>query len=530
MSDKDTPPGSPEPPRPAEAKLLRRGALLRLFLWITEPTLIKGMALGVVLSLVITVGSKLDAVWYVASGLLLIAVAMIFGVIIGHYVFESRKKRLQKNALGLLADASTVLPAATEDLLALAQTRDAHHLHALWARLNRIKPTLRELSGLLVAMIFRVMAMSTLIAVLGGAISFAVFLATYLQVERMGEQNELLKSQNAMVQKEIDLVEAQMRADREAREVDLSLSTAAQRQAVVLGLIDAIDDDIALLKADDVNRGEGLGYVRPGSSKKITISTGMYRRIQRTLSQLDPYRVVDPASMTVGEVPRSPEQELLIHYLESSTIDLTRLSLRQAYFVGADLSELEIGEIDLNDSRFDGAVMTRIDLSDAYLEQASLRRIEAASSSFSGAHMAKANLGGAMLSGADLSGADLSGADLSLATLRQATLENADLSGASLAGAVLEQADMSGRLKLSGTDLAGADLREIDKAPRESAIKGAKGWELAAYSDALAKELGLDDARHAANKRAVDALREADSPEAAAKILADLRGPAPAAK
>jgi uncharacterized protein YjbI with pentapeptide repeats/uncharacterized protein YneF (UPF0154 family) len=528
MSEKDTPPGPSKPPSPAEPKLLRRGALLRLFLWITEPTLIKGMALGVVLSLVVTVGSKLDAVWYVASGLLLIAVAMIFGVIIGHYVFESRKKRLQKNALGLLADASTVLPAATEDLLALAQTHDRHHLHALWARLTRIKPTLRELSGLLFAMIFRVMAMSTLIAVLGGAISFAVFLATYLQVERMGEQNKLLENQNAMVEEEIKLVRKQMKADDAARKVDLSLSIAAQRQAVVLGLIDAIDAEIALLKADDVGRGEGLGYVRPGSSKKIEISTGMYRRIQRTLSQLDPYRVVVPETMTVDDTLRSPEQELLIHYLESSTIDLTRLSLRRAYFVGADLSELEIGEIDLNESRFDGAVMTRCDLSDAYLEQASLRRIEAARASFSGAHMAKANLERAALSGADLSGADLAGADLSFATLRQGTLENADLSGASLAGAILAQADMSGRLKLSGTDLTGADLSEIDKAPRESAIKSAKNWELAVYSDALAKELGIDDARHAANKKAVAGMREAESPEAAAKILGELRGPAPA--
>ena len=73
MSEKDTPPGPSKPPSPAEPKLIRRGALLRLFLWITEPTLIKGMALGVVLSLIVTVGSKLDAVWYVASGLLLIA-------------------------------------------------------------------------------------------------------------------------------------------------------------------------------------------------------------------------------------------------------------------------------------------------------------------------------------------------------------------------------------------------------------------------------------------------------------------------
>ncbi len=497
MSETPRSPVEPPSPSPASPKLLRRGRLLRLFLWITEPTLIKGISIGVVLSLVVTVGSKLDAVWYVASGLLLICVAMIFGVIIGHYVFESRKKRLQKNALTLLSEAGAVLPQASEDVLALVRTQDPHHLHVLWARLHRIQPSVRELSGLFVAMIFRVMAMSTLIAVLGGAISFAVFLASYLQVERMGQQNELLTAQNAMI-------EAQMKGDERSRKVDLSLSIAAQRQAIVLGLIDAIDAEIALVKQ---SRGAGEGGL--GSAAKTRISAGMYRRIQRTLSQLDPYRTVDPVKMEVKEVLHSPEQELLLHYLEGSAIDLTPLSLRGAYLVEADLSELEFGEIVLQDARLDRAKMVRTDLSDAHLEGSSLVGVDARQARFGSAHMAGVTLSGALLGNADLTGADLAKADLSLSSLRAAKLENADLSGASLGGVDLAEADMSGRMTLSGADLTGADLSAVDRAPKASTIQAAKNWQLAVYSDALAGELGLDATRHAANKKAVAELAEA---------------------
>jgi len=520
---------TPPEPAPRSPKLMKRGPLLRFFLWITEPTLIKGISLGVVLSLVVTVGSKLDAVWYVASGLLLIAIAMIFGVIIGHYVFESRKKRLQKNALGLLAEAGAVLPKASEDILALVSTQDPHHLHVLWARLAAIKPSVRELSTLVVAMMFRVMAMSTLIAVLGGAISFAVFLASYLQVERMGQQNELLISQNEMIETQTELFAAQMKAEEDARAVDLSLSTAGQRQAIVLGLIDAVDSEIALIKQDRVSRGEGLGSLRDDDDhdggERVRISTGMYRRIQRTLSQLDPYRVVDPATMRVREVLRSPEQELLLHYLEGSAVDLRPLSLRRAYFIEADLRELEIGEINLNESSFDRAVMSTIDLSDAYLEAASFVEIDGRGGSFGSAHMARSKLTGADLTGADLSGADLAKADLSLAKLRRATLENADLSGASLAGADLAEADMSGRIKLTGTDLTGADLGAIDQAPKGATIKAAANWQLAVYSDAVAGELGLDAARHGANKEARARLTAAATLAEKEAVLAGLRGP-----
>ncbi|MCB9704156.1 MAG: pentapeptide repeat-containing protein [Myxococcales bacterium] len=512
---------APEPQKPP-APAFRRGPLLRAVLWITEPNLIKGIALGIVMSLVVTVGSKLEAVWAVVSGLLLIAVAAIFGVIIGHYVFESRKKKLQRGALGLVAEAGAALPALSEDLLGLIQTRDRHHLHAVWARLSRLKPTLRELVMLVMAMVFRVMAMSTLIAVLGGAISFAVFLATYLQVERMGEQNKLLSSQNDMIKKEMDLLADQMEADKEARQVELSLTIASHRQAIVLGLLEAIDGELGMLKEEAIRRGEAFEPVRrkdDNEDKRYFLTAGMYRRIQRTLTQLDPYRVIDPDTSKVSAIPRSPEQELLVTYLEGSSVELSPVSLRGAYLIDADLRELEIGEINFNDATFERAKLAGIDLSDAYLEAAILRDVQGARASFSGAHMARADLGRADLQGGDLSGVDLSRADLTLARLKRASLENADLSGACLAGADFEEADLSGRIKLSGADLSGADLSKVDKAPSAKAIKEAVNWEAAVYSDELAGKLGLAPERLAQSREARARLGKDTSVDEAKKIL-----------
>lgn len=517
---------SEEARKPPEVKLVRpRGPIVRAFLWITEPSLLKGVSLGVVLSLMFTVGARLEAGWYVVSGLLLICVAMVFGVIVGHYVFESRKKKLQRNAASLLGDATALLPAISEDLLSLVQTRDRHHLHAVWARLGRVGPSMRELVGLMTAMIFRVMAMSSLLAVLGGAISFAVFLATYLQVEKMTQQNELLQSQNK-------LIESEYQANLLAREVDISLSVAGQRQAIVLELIGAIDDELALIKAQRVANGELLAAVRHDDDndavERVELSTGMYRRIQRTLAQLGPYRIVDPAQGKVAGEARSPEQELLVRYLEGSQVKLGPLSLRKAYLSFTDLSELELAEVDLNAARFEAATMTRIDLSEAYLEETYLGRVSADEARFVGAKMTRADLRGAALAGADFSGAILREADLRGAVLARTTFDKADLSGANLAGVDLAEADFH-PAKLDGADLTGADLRKVHKAPAVSQIKAAKFWWLAAYGEPVAQAIGLPPERNQANVEAGARLRGAADAGAAAAIAEELQKAAPAA-
>ncbi|MEZ4451569.1 MAG: pentapeptide repeat-containing protein [Nannocystaceae bacterium] len=507
-----------------EVKLVRkRGPILRAFLWITEPSLLKGISLGVVLSLMFTVGANLEAGWYVVSGLLLICVAMVFGVIIGHYVFENRKKKLQKNAATLLGEATAALPAISEELFNLVQTRDRHHLHNLWARFSRVSPSVRELTTLMVAMIFRVMAMSSLLAVLGGAISFAVFLATYLQVEKMTQQNDLLATQNGLITDEA-------KANKLAQDIDISLNVAAQRQAIVLGLVSSIDAELDLHKARKVQDGELLTAVRRDDDNdavdRVELAPGMYRRIQRTLAQLRPYKVVDPDAGGIATEPSSPEQELLVRYLEGSQVKLEPLSLRKAYLARSDLSELELAGVDFNAARFDGAGLSKTDLSETYLEEATLLGATADEARFVGAKMTRADLRGANLVGADFSEAKMTAVDLRGAALARTTFDKADLSEANLAGALLTESDFH-PAKLDRADLTGADLRAINKAPAVSQLKAANFWWLAAYGDPVAKALGLSAEQVAANVAAGDRIRKAGGEAAAAAIADELRKASP---
>jgi len=547
----EAPPTPPTPPSRPPLRLGRPGPVLRFFAWVTEPSLIKGVALGVVMSLVVMVANKLDALWYAASGLLLVAIALLFGAIIGHYIIEGRKRRLQRDALGLLAEAGAALPELGEELFVFLQQRDRHNLHVLIARLGRIRPAARELVMLLLAMVFRVMAMGSLLAVLGGAISFAVFLATYLQVERMGEQNELLKVQN-------ELVRAEMRALSEQSNIDIALSVAAQRQTIALELMSAIDAELAQLT-----------QLEGDNSRARRLSPGMYRRIRRTLAQLQPYYPVEaltdeqaaafaalsaalptapgssdrpapdgalsaapqlPAVLVrhrLSPVLRSPEQEMLVRFLEGSHVDLSQVILRRARLNHSELRELELAKIDLAAARFERSDLSGTDLSGANLEGASFQDATMERTLLLGAKLARADLQRARLVRADLSDAALTGADLTLADLRAATLDKAVLDGASLAGVDLKDADLF-RVKLSDTDLTGADLSAVNKPPSVEAVKLARSWWLAAYSDDLAAKLGLPAERNSANRDACARLRAPDlSPTDATELLEALRAAAP---
>ena len=167
-----------------------RNPIVRMILWITEPSMIKGIAVGIVIALLGGVALKLNAAWYIAMGLLLLIAALIFGAVVGHYIFEAKRKRLQRKGLEMLRQAGSELPGLGDELAVVVLQRDTTHLPGIWDRLRRMRPAVEEVAGLGLAAFFRMAALSALFAVLGSAISFAVFLTSYMQVERMTEQNE----------------------------------------------------------------------------------------------------------------------------------------------------------------------------------------------------------------------------------------------------------------------------------------------------------------------------------------------------
>ena len=491
-----TPPSPPPPTfRPS------RNPIVRLVLWFTEPSMIKGIAVGIVIALLGGVALKLNAAWYIAMGLLLLIAALIFGAVVGHYIFEAKRKRLQRQGLEMLRQAGSELPGLGDELAVVVLQRDTSHLPGIWDRLRRIRPAVEEVAGLGLAAFFRMAALSALFAVLGSAISFAVFLTSYMQVERMTEQNELVRAQTA-------LTEEQLKFEKQRQAVEISLSIADRRQITARELFAAI--------ASDPERRAGGGDDR----KSLSQSTALL--ITASIAQLQPYHGVDPLTNNVTEQLKSPEQEQLLRYMAAINIDVSELDLSRAFLDFVDLHNVDLPAIQLPgvsvrraalyDTKLSGANFALADLSNSQLTRADL----------SGANFTDAKLGGAVFVDAILSDANLVRADLTGANLKKAVLKQAQLGSARLSGVDFTQCDLTAA-DLTDADLALADLGALDKTPTVPKIRAAANWWLAVYTDDYAAKLGVSPDQLAKNREALTRLRADAGPEAAAAIVAEVK-------
>lgn len=492
-----TSPSSPPPFRPS------RNPIVRLVLWFTEPSMIKGMAVGVVLALLGGVALKLDAAWYIASGLMLVLAALVFGAVVGHYLFEARRKRLQRHGLDMLRQAGSELPGLGDELAVVVLQRDMSHLPSVWDRLRRLRPAVEEVAGLGLAAFFRMAALSALFAVLGSAISFAVFLTSFMQVERMTEQNELIRVQT-------DLTIKQLEFEKKRQAVEIALSIADRRQTTAREVFAAI--------ANDPGKGENDG-------RKI-LTQGTRLLVTATVSQLQPYKGVDPVENSVTEQIKSPEQEQVLRYLSAVNVDVSELDLSRAFLDHVDLHSTELPQVQLPgvsirqaalyDAKFPGANLALADLSISQLARTDL----------SGANLTDAKLADAILVDAVLTDANLVRADLTRASLRKAVLKQAQLGSANLGGVDFTQCDLAS-VDLTDADLTLADLSALDRTPLVPKIRAAASWWLAVYSDDYAAKLGVSPAQNAKNREALTRMRAATSLDAAKAILAEAKAAAP---
>ncbi len=457
-------------------------APLRLVLWLTDPSLLKGIALGTVLAVVGFMTIQIDALWYVASGLMLLVVALLVGAIVGHYLYEYHRKKLQDQTGNSLAQAGEAIQDLGGTMLQWMSRRDETLIPEIQSKVGTMGPLARRASQLGVAFIFRVMAFSTLLAVLGGVVSFAVFLASYMQVERMGEQNTLLEAQTELLNQQSEvlreqnaMIKAQLLDSERSGQVRIALNIATQRQAMVRELMSALATEV-----DQVKRMPDIIRPTPPQSARrhgqsIRLSDGTYARLLSTFGHLHPYRGLDPETHDLDATPSSPEQAELLRFL---------LALQ------VDLHDVELGVADLRHAslRYSEFQVSNPDLGDANLSSADL-----SFSRFGNTRLAGANLRGANLSLAIAQRVDIHDADLHGAVLARADLTRANLLGADLGEADLRQTALS-RANLSGTDLTGADIALADfrrtNITAEQAQK-AEHWWLARYDDEVCGDLGM---------------------------------------
>jgi hypothetical protein len=152
----------------------------------------------------------------------------------------------------------------------------------VWERLRRVRPAAQEIAGLSIAAVFRMMAMTTLFAVLGGAISFAVFLTSYMQVERMDAQNKLIEKQIEQTARQMELTEKQ-------QSIDVALSIAERRQVTTREILTLVNNERPRL--EDGKRKLG------GTTANL---------IAVAIAQLEPYR-------RVAANPRQPGERAARH-------------------------------------------------------------------------------------------------------------------------------------------------------------------------------------------------------------------------
>jgi len=115
-----------------------------------------------------------------------------------------------------------------------------------------------------------------------------------------------------------------------------------------------------------------------------------------------------------------------------------KLSLREQYLAGLDLTGLDLSKIHMNRANLTKAILLRTNLEGAYLTDAILTGANLKSANLTEAILFRTNLEGANLTEAVLTGANLKSANLTEVILRGANLEGANLTEAILEGACLD--------------------------------------------------------------------------------------------
>jgi hypothetical protein len=209
--------------------------------------------------------------------------------------------------------------------MTLLWSRDRAYLPDLWDRLSRIRPAIEEIFGLTIAACSATMAMSALFAVLGAAISFAVFLTSYMQVERMDEQNKLIERQ-------IKQTDEQMKFAARAQDVAVALSVGDRRQVMLRELI-----------TRHQRRPRHLRRRRPAVAARREEAlparvTARHLRLRRPARSPTSRRHQRPTTRrTTSPRPPQPRAEQLLRYLAAANVDFGRPRPLAAFLDHADL-------------------------------------------------------------------------------------------------------------------------------------------------------------------------------------------------
>lgn len=348
--------------------------------WLTEPNFVYGIVFGLAFSILGGFLILTEVFTFGLLGLFVVLAFFVAGAMVGSLSAKFAKKRAVKKASELFPQ---LVQAGVDLSFDIQRVHDQSPKEEVDTLLNKHSGSMREVIGELSqwagTLYLRVAAMGALFTMLGILISFAVFWATFLQVTRLEEQIQTTKT---------------------AKQVDIALSIASNYQYLVNGFIDDISS-------------------RPGFANGPNYLSKLgYKRLVSTLRQLKPYTGVDIHSGELTDVPNSPEQSFILHYLifnevllSGSKVKLHGLTAHNLDIHHGELASVDFYQSDLRNSAFYKSILTKANFYEAILVDC---------------QFTASSLNGADFTGANLKNADFTGSDLNYASFKNADLRDAD--------------------------------------------------------------------------------------------------------
>ena len=168
------------------------------------------------------------------------------------------------------------------------------------------------------------------------------------------------------------------------------------------------------------------------------------------------------AAATVAPPPRVQYTRGDVERALMSTTTEARLRFAGMCFDGADLSDLDLSNVDFRRAKLDGADLSRCVLTGALMDHCSARGAVLRNATLRLVHASHADFCDAILDGASACGADFTGSLFVAAQLRTVDLAGATLEGCNLTNSVLAGAQIKGanlrRAVLLGVDRQGTSL------------------------------------------------------------------------
>jgi hypothetical protein len=201
----------------------------RMLSTISQPNLIYGIGFGIAFTVAFIVSAQLGIITNVLVGLLSLLLLSVFGALFFFFIanFISTKPSLvelltkQGKAYGLVG--------VLDDLRTYLRNEPGHEAIRSEAEV-RLGQSFATVFGVFGSILGRYFSLVFLVSVLGGAATFAIFAATFIQAERLEVQNRLIESQ-------LHLAEAQ-------RQTALAISLENLEDEI--GRLEKLDDQVIL--------------------------------------------------------------------------------------------------------------------------------------------------------------------------------------------------------------------------------------------------------------------------------------------